>query len=87
MQTIFNCFRKNIEYPSPLKFFKIPVFKEIERNKDQKNNNKSSSFGSNRSKYELPEELIDHFEDEKKKLKVGSANKCYRKQMKTVVYS
>lgn len=59
MRTIFNDFVKNGKYPNPLKFNKIPVSKEeeVELNKNKIKQN---------LKFLLPEELIQHFKDEKK---------------------
>lgn len=80
MRTILNDFIKNGKYPSPLKFNKIPVTKEeeVELNKDE-NQTKSQLLALiDENISNLPEELIQYFEDEKKILKIKTAKKeCY----------
>lgn len=77
MRTIFNDFKKNGKYPSPLKFNKIPHTKEedVELNKDE-NQTKSQLLALiDENISNLPEKLIQHFKDEKKILKIKTAKK------------
>lgn len=77
MGTIFNDFIKNGKYPIPLKFKIIPVTKEeeVELNKDE-NQTKSQLLALiDENMSNLPEELIQYFEDEKKILKIKTAKK------------